>query len=137
MLHSYDIENCEVMSATMVEKGEIYKKGRTYCLARVLNDVSYKSNKYILGISILPTLLSKECSCVLIVEIKEILPFNVISLMLHTSFEDACYKHIPLVKSGKDNQFTSQWKIIVPCDTADSWHLQNEWETVDFILIFF
>ena len=52
MLHSYDIEKCEVMLATMVEKGEIYKKGQTYCLAGAPNDVSYKSNKYRLGISI-------------------------------------------------------------------------------------
>ena len=39
-----------------------------------------------------------------IVEIEEIFLFNVVGLMLRTGFEDACYGHIPLVKSGEDNQ---------------------------------
>ena len=39
-----------------------------------------------------------------LVVIEEILPFNVISLMLCTSFKDGCYEHIPIVKSGEDNQ---------------------------------
>ena len=41
---------------------------------------------------------------VLIVEIEEILFFTVVGLMLRTDSEDACYEHIPLVKSGEDNQ---------------------------------
>ena len=39
-----------------------------------------------------------------IVDIEEILFFNVVSLVLRTGFEDACYEHILLVKSGEDNQ---------------------------------
>ena len=31
--------------------------------------------------------------------------------MLHASFEDACYEHVPLVKSGEDNQ--SQLKRVL------------------------
>ena len=40
MLHSCDVENCEDTSATMLEKGETWKKGRTYCVAGAPNDVS-------------------------------------------------------------------------------------------------
>ena len=36
----------------MVEKGEIKKKGRTYCVAGAPNDVSFKNNTYISGIFI-------------------------------------------------------------------------------------
>ena len=36
----------------MVEKGEIWKKGRTYCEAGAPNDVSYRNNTHIPGISI-------------------------------------------------------------------------------------
>ncbi|RMX47906.1 hypothetical protein pdam_00010622 [Pocillopora damicornis] len=39
-----------------------------------------------------------------IVDIEEILLFNVVCLMLRTGFEDGCYEHKPRVKSGKDNQ---------------------------------
>ena len=35
-----------------------------------------------------------------IVNIEEILLFNVV---LRTGFDDACYEHISLVKSGEDN----------------------------------
>ena len=35
-----------------------------------------------------------------IVDIEEILLFNVVGLMLRTSFEDACQEHIRLAKSG-------------------------------------
>ena len=52
MLHSYDVEKCEDTSATMVEKGEIYKKGRIYCVAGAPNIVSYKYNTRRPGISI-------------------------------------------------------------------------------------
>ena len=52
MLHSCDVENCEDTSATLVEKGEIWMKGRTYCMARAPNDVSYKNNTHIPGIFI-------------------------------------------------------------------------------------
>ena len=49
-LHSYDVENCEDTLVTMVDKGEIKRKGRTYCMAGALYD-SYKSNTHIPGIS--------------------------------------------------------------------------------------
>ena len=39
-----------------------------------------------------------------IVDVEEILLFNVVGLMLRTGFKDACYEHLSLVKSGKDNQ---------------------------------
>ena len=55
------------------------------------------------------TLLSKGCSFmakmdVSIVDIEDILFFNVVGLVLRAGFEDACYEHIPPVKSGKINQ---------------------------------
>ena len=46
MLHNYDVENCEDTSATMVKKGEIEKKRRTYCEAGEPNSVSYKNNTH-------------------------------------------------------------------------------------------
>ena len=49
-LHSCDVENCEDTLVTMVDKGEIKRKGRTYCMAGALYD-SYKSNTHIPGIS--------------------------------------------------------------------------------------
>ena len=52
MLRNCDIENCEHMSATMKEKGEIYKKGRTYYVAEAPNDVSFKNSTHTLGVSI-------------------------------------------------------------------------------------
>ena len=52
MLRNCDIENCEHTSATMVEKGEIYKKGRTYYVAGAPNDVSFKNSTHTLGVSI-------------------------------------------------------------------------------------
>ena len=39
-----------------------------------------------------------------IVDIEEILLFNVVGSMLSTGCEDACYEHISLVKSGEHNQ---------------------------------
>ena len=51
-LHSCDLENCEDTTATMLKKGEIWKKGRTHCMAGALKDVSYKNNTHIPGISI-------------------------------------------------------------------------------------
>ena len=52
MLRSCDIENCEHTSATMMEKGEIYKKGRTYYVAGAPNDVCFKNSTHTLGVSI-------------------------------------------------------------------------------------
>ena len=71
------------------------------------NDVNLKNSTHIPGISIhyipkdVPT---RPNGRVPIVEIEEILLFTVVSLMLRTDSEDACYEHIPLVKSGEDNQ---------------------------------
>ena len=39
-----------------------------------------------------------------IVDVEEILLFNVVGLMLRTGFKDAYYEHLSLVKPGKDNQ---------------------------------
>ena len=47
-----DVENCEDTSATIVERGEIQRKGRMYCLTGASNDVSYKNNTHIPSISI-------------------------------------------------------------------------------------
>ena len=33
--------------------------------------------------------------------VEKILHFKVVVLMLHLVFEDGCYEHIPLVKSGE------------------------------------
>ena len=38
---------------------------------------------------------------VLIVDMEEILLFNVVGRILHTGFKDACYEHISPVKSGE------------------------------------
>ena len=52
MLHSRDVENCENTAATLVGKGGIEKKGRTYCVTGEPNDVSYKNNTDIPDISV-------------------------------------------------------------------------------------
>ena len=52
MLHSRDVENWENTAATLVGKGGIEKKGRTYCVTGEPNDVSYKNNTDIPDISI-------------------------------------------------------------------------------------
>ena len=46
-------------------------------------------------------LLYDQNGRVSIVVMKEILLFKVVGLMLHLVFEDGCYEHIPLVKSGE------------------------------------
>ena len=51
MLSSRDVENCEDTPAIMEEKGETKKRGRTYCVAGVPNDVRYKNNTLTPGIS--------------------------------------------------------------------------------------
>ena len=48
--------------------------------------------------------LHNQIGRVSFVDIEEILFFNVVGLVLRTGFEDACYEHILLVKSGEDNQ---------------------------------
>ena len=52
MLHSCDVEFCEDTSAIKVEKGEIWRGGRTYYVAGAPNDVSYKNKTRTAGISI-------------------------------------------------------------------------------------
>ena len=90
----------------MVEKGEIKKIRRAYCVAGATNDVSYKNNTHVPGISIL--YFQKDVAVwpngrVSIVDIEEILLFNVVGLMLRTDSEGGCYEHIPLDKLGEDN----------------------------------
>ena len=46
-------------------------------------------------------LLYDQNGRVSIVVREEILLFKVVGLMLHLVFEDGCYEHIPLVKSGE------------------------------------
>ena len=106
-LHRCDVENCEDTSATMVEKGEIYKIGRKYSVAGAPNDVSYKNNTHIPYISIHS--FSKDISLwsngrVSIVDIEKILPFNVVGLILRTGSKSGRYEHIPLDKYGEVNQ---------------------------------
>ena len=50
MLHRCDVENCEDTSATMMEKGEIWKIGQTYRVVEAPNDISYQNNTHIPGI---------------------------------------------------------------------------------------
>ena len=107
ILHSCDVENCGDTSATIMERGEIQRKRRTYCVAGAPNDISYTNNTHIPSISVhyFPKDIAVwpkwmcfdrchrgdftlHCQC----------------LMLRTGFEDGCYEHIPQVKSGEDNQ---------------------------------
>ena len=46
MVPSCNVENCKDTLAIMVGKGEIQKKGRTYCVAGAPNDVSYIISYY-------------------------------------------------------------------------------------------
>ena len=45
--------NCDIQNSeeTLVEKGEIKKRGRTYCVAGALNDVSYMNDTHTPGVS--------------------------------------------------------------------------------------
>ena len=52
MLHSCDVQSYENTSATLVRKGGIEKKGWMYCVTGEPNDVSYKNNTLIPGISV-------------------------------------------------------------------------------------
>ena len=54
MLRGCDVENCKDKdtSKTMVGKGKILEKGRTHCVAGAPNNVGYKNNTPIPGISI-------------------------------------------------------------------------------------
>ena len=55
-------------------------------------------------------LLSKGCNCMAKMDAlrslssRKILLFNVMGLIICTGFEDGCYEHITLAKSGEDNQ---------------------------------
>ena len=92
MLHGCDIESCGNTSATMVEKGKIYKKGRTYCVAGAPNDVSYTRIIHIQRVFLYTTFqrmkLYGQNRRISIVEIEAILLFNVVGLMLRPTFED-------------------------------------------------
>ena len=63
------------------------------------NNVSYKNNTHILGISVhyFPKNVYGQNGCVSIIDIEETLLFNVAGLLLRNGFEDACYEHVPLV----------------------------------------
>ena len=116
MLHGCDVESCGKTSAIVVEKGKIYKKGRTYCVAGAPNDVSYTRIINIHRVFLYTTFqrmkLYGQNRCISIVEIKAILLFNVVGLMLRPTFEDGWYEHIPLVKSGEDGWWI-QLKIML------------------------
>ena len=49
LLHSCDIEKCE---ETLVERGEIKKRGQKYCVAGEPNDIKYENDRHTTGISI-------------------------------------------------------------------------------------
>ena len=98
MLHSCDVQSYENTSATLVRKGGIEKKGWMYCVTGEPNDVSYKNNTLIPGISV--HYFPKDVA---------ICPkwtrFDIVGSILRTGFEDVCYQHISLIKSGEDNQW--------------------------------
>ena len=83
-------------------------KGRTYCVARAPNDVSYKNNTHIPGIFI--HYFPKDVavwpkwtrSTIDRRHRGDFLLFNIVCLMLRTGLKDPCYEHISLVKSGED-----------------------------------
>ena len=84
------------------------KKGRTYCVAGAPNYFSYKYNTYKLGISIH---YSRKDVAVwqkwMRFDLRNRGDFTLQCRRPYVSyrgFEDACYVHIPLVKSGEDNQ---------------------------------
>ena len=112
MSDNCDVANCADTSATMAEKGEIMKRGRTHCVAEALNDVSYKNNTHRPGISIYFFLKDEA-----------VWPkytrfdrrhrgdfthskssarwgFGPVGLR-PVRFEDGCYERIPLIKSGE------------------------------------
>ena len=111
MLHSCDVENYEDMSATMVEKGEIKKKGRTYCVAGEPNDISYKNNTHIPGSSI--HYFSKNVAVWPKWTRCDRRAFALQCRRLHTGFEGACYEHISLVKSGENYQWIQLKKMLI------------------------
>ena len=86
---------------------------------------------WIIGKSIAALRLLTSCKYGLaIVDIEEILLFNVVGLVLHTGFEDACYEHISLLKSGEDNQWI-QLRGLFPHRTRFfnilfGWHFASE-----------
>ena len=98
------------MPATTVQKEEIQKKERSYCMSGAPNDVSFKDTTRIpvyRGFLYTPFQRMQpygQDGCVSIVNIEEILLFNVVGLMLRTGFQEGCYGHIPPFKSGEDNQ---------------------------------
>ena len=101
MLRRCNVENCEDTSVTMVEKGKILKNGRAYCVAGASNDVSYKNNTFTPVISIYHfpkdvgvwpkwTRFDRRLQG----------DFTLQCRLLRTGFEDGCYEHITLNKSG-------------------------------------
>ena len=88
MSDNCDVANCADTSATMAEKGEIMKRGRTHCVAEALNDVSYKNNTHRPGISIYFFL-------------KDEAVWPKYTRLCPVRFEDSCYERIPLIKSGE------------------------------------
>ena len=99
------------MSATMVEKGEIKKKGRTYCVAGEPNDVSYKNNTHIPGSSI--HYFSKNVAVWPKWTRCDRRAFALQCRRLHTGFEGTCYEHILLVKSGENYQCIQLKRMLI------------------------
>ena len=83
-------------------------KRRTYCVAKVPNDASYKNNTHTPGISIhyFPKDVAVWPKWTRFDRRRrgDFALQSVVGLMLRTGFKDACYEHSSLVKSGKDNQ---------------------------------
>ena len=116
MLHSRDVENCENTAATLVGKGGIEKKGRTYCVTGEPNDVSYKNNTDIPDISI--HYFPKDvalCPKWTRFDRRHRGDFTLQCRRLYasTGCEDACYEHISLVKSGEHNQWIQLRRMLI------------------------
>ena len=112
MSDNCDVANCADTSATMAEKGEIMKRGRTHCVAEALNDVSYKNNTHRPGIYIY-FFLKDEAVWPKYTRFdrrhrgdfthsKSSARWGYSPVGLRpVRFEDGCYERIPLIKSGE------------------------------------
>ena len=106
MLYSCDLENYRQLwwwkekSTRRRDERVAWPKRQMMLATRVIH-----INRVFLYLTFERMKLHNQNGRVSIVDIEEILFFNVVSLVLRTGFEDACYEHILLVKSRKDNQW--------------------------------
>ena len=106
MLYSCDLENYRQLwwwkekSTRRRDERVAWPKRQMMLATRVIH-----INRVFLYLTFERMKLHNQNGRVSIVDIEEILFFNVVSLVLRTGFEDACYEHILLVKSREDNQW--------------------------------